>query len=243
MKALKKQSEVVELASTSKELAIDIPRVVRETIQLPVMGTSGMIPHRFSEKIKKEMLEKHTGKSAAKAKAPKDIHANLAGTLHYFNSADEEIFLERLRSKDKKPGDDVSDCLTDIQIGFPAIGFKKATVGACRNVDGIPMTLARGAFFVQAEENGLVEILYDSVAFREDMVRNSNGQPDIRHRCELQNWRANLKIILNPGVMSTKQLAGLIDIGGFAVGVGDWRPEKNGDNGTYTVDLEGGGNE
>ena len=70
------------------------------------------------------------------------------------------------------------------------------------------------------------------------MVRNANKQPDIRHRIELQEWKANITIILNPGVISPTQLIGLIDIGGFSVGIGDWRPEKDGDNGTYTIYQE-----
>ena len=153
VKKLKKNNDNDTDVTATKQLDISIQKVVRKTIIVGITGTSGLIPHRFAEKTIRQMVEKHTGKASAKAREPKDINANLAGTLHYLDPSDETFFLENLNTLEKRPGDNIADCLKDIRIGFPAIGFKKATVRACRNVDGIPMTIARGAFFIKPDDN------------------------------------------------------------------------------------------
>lgn len=61
------------------------------------------------------------------------------------------------------------------------------------------------------------------------------GTADIRYRGEFQEWSALLPIQYNAGVITKEQLANMLNMGGFAVGVGEWRPEKGGSYGMYHV--------
>lgn len=115
--------------------------------------------------------------------------------------------------------------------GFPAIGFKNAAVSACSHIDGITKVLARGAFHVVGE---LIKI-EGKPTMREDMVRVGMGIADIRFRGEFQEWEAVVEIRYNANVLSADQIVNLFNTAGFAIGVGEWRPEKDGSYGMFHV--------
>lgn len=114
--------------------------------------------------------------------------------------------------------------------GFPSIGFKAAMVRAGTYLD-FKMTFLRGAFHVPGE---LVRIDGDPT-MREDMVMIGMGKADIHYRGEFLPWEADLPITYNAGVISAEQLANLAVLAGFSVGVGEWRPEKNGQHGRWSL--------
>lgn len=114
--------------------------------------------------------------------------------------------------------------------GFPAIGVKSAMISACRFAD-MTMTVARGAFHIDAE---MLEVIGEPRP-REDMVRNSGMTADIRYRPEFVDWRVPVTIRFNASVISAEQIANLLNTAGFGVGIGEWRPEKNGSYGRFHV--------
>jgi hypothetical protein len=114
--------------------------------------------------------------------------------------------------------------------GFPAVAFKAAAVRAGTYAD-MKMTFLRGAFHVNGE---LVPIVGEP-EMREDMVRLPNRSADIRYRAQFIEWSARIPIQVNTSVLSIEQLANLMVLAGFSVGVGDWRPEKNGQFGRFEV--------
>jgi len=119
---------------------------------------------------------------------------------------------------------------TEDGYGFPSVGFKAAVVRAGTYSD-MKMTFLRGAFHVTGE---LVRIVGEP-SMREDMVRLQGKVADIRYRGEFKEWSAVVPVQLNTSVLSIEQLANLFVIAGFAVGVGEWRPEKNGQYGRFEV--------
>lgn len=133
----------------------------------------------------------------------------------------------------KDPEKDYSDSLYrhDDEHVFPAVAFKSAAVDACSHVAEITKVQARGAFHIIGE---WVKIEGEPSP-REDMVRVGMGAADIRYRAEFKQWRAKLKIRFNANVLSAEQITNLFNTAGFAVGVGDWRPEKNGSFGMFHV--------
>lgn len=137
--------------------------------------------------------------------------------------------------KDKKdPEQDYADSLyhlPDGKFGFPAVGFKSAAVSACRFAEGVKMTEARGAFHVLGE---MVEI-NGTPSPREDMVRVGMGTADIRFRGEFKEWSAVLRVRFNAASLSIAQITNLFNTAGFGVGVGEWRPEKDGSYGMFHV--------
>lgn len=184
-------------------LAIEVPRIDVRQMEITLIGDSPLISHRWSEKAKKEMLDKQM-KKAKTAKDAKDPEADFRASLYEF------------------PGGG---------YGFPCVGFKAAAVSACRFTD-TKMTEARGAFHVDGE---LAKIEGDEPTMREDMVRIGQGVADIRYRGEFKNWRTTLVISYNSAALSPAQIINLFNLAGFGVGVGEWRPEKDGPYGRFHV--------
>lgn len=70
---------------------------------------------------------------------------------------------------------------------------------------------------------------------REDMVRIAMGTADIRYRGEFKEWRTTFVIRYNANVLSLEQIVNLFNTGGFGIGVGEWRPQKDGSFGMFHI--------
>ena len=178
------------------EQKVEIPALDIRTREVAVRGTSPLIIHKFSEKARKQMQDKQGG--AAKLKRAPKVPREEFESARYIVEG--------------------KDCI-------PAVAFKKAMVGACRQVDGIPMTMARGAFHVIGD---MLPILGPPPTMRTDVVRLESGVADIRYRPEFKQWRVDLTIRYIASAMNPAQLINLLNVAGFAVGVGENRPEKSG---------------
>ncbi len=147
---------------------------------------------------------------------------------------DKQMKRAKTAKEAKNPEQDYRESLYHLPEGghgFPAIAFKSAAVSASRFVDGAKMTVMRGAFHIDQE---FVTIEGEPTP-REDMVRVGLGTADIRYRGEFREWAVTLPIKFNAGAISAEQIANLFNTGGFGVGVGEWRPEKNGPYGRFHV--------
>jgi len=60
---------------------------------------------------------------------------------------------------------------------------------------------------------------------------------DLRYRPLFNEWSAVLEVTFVKSSLTLESLLSLIDAGGMGVGVGEWRPERKGDYGTYKIDL------
>lgn len=186
--------------------SIELPAMRIETVNFTLVGDSPLIVHAWSEKAKRQMLDKQM-KKATKAKEAKDPEADYEACFY--------------RTEDGG-------------YGFPAIGVKAAMVGACRFVD-MKMTEARGAFHIDCE---MLPVIGEPRP-REDMVRVGMGTADIRYRPEFVAWKIPTPIKFNASVISAEQVANLLNTAGFAIGIGEWRPERNGQYGRFHVAGQG----
>ena len=188
---------------------IQIPALNIRHAELPIVGISPLIVHRWSEKAREQMLGKQMRK-ATPAKAAKDPQNDYEESLYHL------------------PGGG---------YGFPAIGFKAAAITAVTQISGLTKVLARGAFHIRGiptTEGEMVRIEGEP-RMREDMVRIAMGTADIRYRAEFPQWSCKLDIQYNASVIAPEQVANLLHAAGFAVGVGEWRPEKDGQYGMFEV--------
>lgn len=135
----------------------------------------------------------------------------------------------------------LNEVIPKSQFGFPTIAFKSAALDAgyqqgalVRNAGSgdLAKTTARGAFHILGE---FVEINGIPTP-REDMVRIGMGSADLCYRAEFKTWSTELFITFNKSVISMEQIVNLFRLGGFANGVGDWRPAKDGSFGTFHVE-------
>lgn len=188
-----------------------IDRIAAETLSVPIVGTAPLLVHKFSEKAKRQMLDAMQGKKSPKQ--PKDPKAEYEAAFY--------------RMKDGG-------------YGFPAIAFKAATVSASRFYGkSVTMTSLRQFIFIQGElgEDGQQMVsLVGEPSMREDVVRVGMGGTDLRYRPQFLEWQTTLQITYVTSALTRDSLLSLIDAGGLGVGVGEWRPEKKGDFGTYTID-------
>jgi hypothetical protein len=84
----------------------------------------------------------------------------------------------------------------------------------------------------------MAEIKGSIPEIREDMVRIGMGSADLRYRGEFKNWHMDLVIEYNSGGnLTLDQIVNVINAGGYIVGIGEWRPEKDGTFGRYHVEA------
>ena len=209
--------------AAKKDVAIELPALNIGLMEVTLIGDSPLIVHAWSAKAKKEMLDKQMkkAKAAKEAKNPK---------------ADFEASMYRL---------------ADGGYGFPSVAFKSAAVMAGTSVAGLTKVQARQAFHILGEDAdipgafegsksrvNLVRIEGGEPTMREDMVRVGMGTADLRYRPEFSKWRAKVLVRYNTNVLSESQILNLLNVAGFAVGVGEWRPEKDGQYGMFHVATE-----
>src|ERR1051325_392192 len=206
-------------------LKIELPDIELSRADIGIMGRTPLIVHAWNPKAKEEMLLKQMKQPFMReTKNPVEAFMrSMYRTYHGF-------------------------------YGIPAVGIKNAMVTACTSVEGITKTAARQAFIVLGERGrakaafadlhspvDLVRVLSPNPpAMREDMVRLAGvgNTADLRYRPEFWPWGAKVSILYNENVVELKQLLNLLNTAGFGVGLCEWRPERNGQNGAFRVASE-----
>jgi len=200
------------------DTAIELPKITTPTMEITLIGDTPLITHAWSLKAKKEMLDKQT-KKAKTAKSAKDPYADFEDSLYKIDGGG---------------------------YGFPSVAFKTAAVTAVTSVAGVTKVATRQAFHVVGEQamvqgaldgvlmrHDLVRIEGSKPQIREDMVRVGMGTADIRYRGEYWPWWVTLTVRFNASALSPEQILNLFNHAGFGVGVGEWRPEKDGQYGLF----------
>lgn len=119
---------------------------------------------------------------------------------------------------------DGDDCL-------PTIAFKKAIVDAASFSDDATKVLLRGSVFIPGE---FVKIQYEEMVMREDVVKVQMSS-DLRYRPEYRGWKITLPVQYDASQISLEQLVNFVSRAGFSIGIGEHRPQKNGQNGRFRV--------
>lgn len=199
-----------------------IPSINVKEEQITLVGDSPLIVHRFSEKVKREMLDKQMKKATTKGRDAKNPAGDFIESLYWLSGEPTEHTMEAFEAAVK----------AGATFGFPSIAFKSSAVSAAYRA-GITKDkmVGRGAFHIDGE---FVQIDGTPI-MREDMVRLQGTTADIRHRGEFREWQTTFTIRYNAGVYSLEQIYNFFNLGGFACGVGEWRPEKDGNNGMFHV--------
>lgn len=184
-----------------------------QRVVIPIEGTTPLIPHRWSEKARRLMLEKQQGRSARAKHEPKDKLAEAMASCYWLDA-------ERT------------------QPGLPATAFKASIVDASRFFEGVTMVQLKIAVFVEGEGLEQLVPIEGEKTLREDTPRNSTGVADLRYRYAFSPWRATLHIRFPTNLLDQDSIVNLVRAAGFG-GVGDWRPSspksKTGTFGCFTV--------
>jgi hypothetical protein len=206
---------LAETVAVEPQVAVEeISRIEAETLDVPILGTAPLIVHRFTEKAKRQMLDAMQGRRTPKeARDPQKDYEDA-----FYRLADGSGY------------------------GFPVLGFKAATIGAARFYGkAVTMTSLKQFIYVHGlagTDGSLLARIEGEPTMREDVVRIGRGGTDLRYRPMFSDWRAVVRFTYIPSVLTRNSLLSLIDAGGMGVGVGEWRPEKDGVYGTYRVDPD-----
>lgn len=219
------------------EETIEIRPLKRSIAKIRIVGDSPLIVHAWSEKAMRQMLETQMQtKSKSKKKDAKSPFADFVNSMYW---------LTEKPKTDAKTEDEIEEAYTNAlqngaKFGFPVVAIKKAANSAAyrngwvRNQMGL-----RGAYFLRSESDGLAEIIStEPPQMREDMVRINMGKADIRYRGQFNNWHIVLTLEYNEnGDISLEDIINCINAGGYSVGIGEWRPEKDGEYGRFHVEV------
>ena len=229
--AAKKNEDVV--------MKVELPKIDLGVFAVQIIGDSPLIVHKWSHKAKEEMLGKQM-KKASKGKEAKVPVKDFVDSLYWLDEAGnlldtpQEIPEELETITNDTPYEEVEAVIRKGRFGFPTCAFKASAIDAGYQQGVIAKkTTARGAFHILGE----FAVIEGIPEMREDMVQigGMSKVADIRYRPEFKQWKTTLTIKYNKSVITPEQIMNLLNYGGFANGVGEWRPSRDGSFGTFHV--------
>lgn len=194
-------------STESKTREVVIPALQRRIVEARLKGTTPLLVHRYSDEERAKMEAAQQGAAKTK-KAPRDPQAEFEAAQYR---------------------------LPDGRHGFPAIGVKLAMVSAGMRFAEEKGTQLKGAFSIPAD---LLEIESPTPPrMRSDRVvlQGMSRPSSISYRPEYWPWEMTVPLVYNANFISLDQLLNLLQLAGFAVGIGDWRVEKDGTFGQFEV--------
>jgi hypothetical protein len=186
-----------------------------------IVGDTPIITHAWSEKAKREMLQKQV-KATKAGKDARDPQADFVSSLYEMG---EGVF------------------------GFPATGVKNCILSAAHKDKGIARSGVMSALWIDAEmirvrpalagavcDMPLIRIWGSEPEMREDMVKIGSGlnkTANLAYRAQFTIWGMRVTGRFNPTVVNEEALAFLIQESGFSSGLGEWRNERKGMFGAF----------
>lgn len=218
----------------SKNEVVEIRPLMIKKVTMQLVGDTPLIMHAWSEKAKRMMLEAQMGVAKGKKKDPKSPVSDFVRSMYWLtpmpdvDAAKSEVEREQMFEDAIAAG---------ARFGFPVTAFKQAAISAAYRMGWAKDKVSlRGAFFIDADASGMIEIKSDAPVMREDMVKVGMGTADIRYRGEFRNWSAEITLSYNANAAyGLDAIVNMINAGGYVCGVGEWRPEKDGQCGMFHV--------
>ncbi len=216
------------MAKNTTEI-IEIRPIQIRKATIHIVGDTPLIMHAWSEKAKREMLEKQMKVTKTKAKDAKNPVEDFIRSMYWLTPMPTDMTEDGFHTAIDNGA----------RFGFPVTAFKQAAISAAYRMGWAKDKMSmRGAFFIDGDENQMLEIKSDTPIMREDMVKVGMGTADIRYRGEFRNWSADINVSFNEnGQYSLEQIINIINAGGYVCGVGEWRPERDGQYGMFHVEA------
>ena len=206
--------------STTEIIEIRPIQIQKATIH--IVGDTPLIMHAWSEKAKREMLEKQMKATKTKSRDAKNPVEDFIRSMYWLSPMPEEMTMDAFEES----------VANGARFGFPITAFKQAAISAAYRMGWTKDKMSmRGAFFIDGDENQMLEIKSDAPIMREDMVKvgGMSKTADIRYRGEFKTWEIPLRLKFNrDGKYTLEQILNMVNFGGFGVGIGEWRPERDG---------------
>lgn len=241
------------MANQKKETIVEIKPFNIVRIPIRIVGDSPLITHCWDAKAKRQILESELNIKKTKGeKEKKNPVEDFVSSMYWLTPMPDPMTDEA-----------VDSALQTARFGFPLSGLKQAAISAAYRMGWVKDKMSlRGAFFIEPSENGyyagdlalndtktkidiipnvyhsepMIEIKSDTPIMRQDMVKVGMGSADIRYRGEFQNWSAEFLLFFNEnGNYSIDHIVNFLNAGGYVCGLGEWRPERDGQYGMFHV--------
>lgn len=202
------------MSKKSETTEVTIQPLKRGSVRLRIIGVTPLFQNRMANKAKQQLLV--GGQKKGKADRAAIKHDPVA---EFRDSA--EIL----------PGGPTA-------LGLRVVAVKAAMATAALETPGLTKTSAQRLLFMPGDHAKL----YGTPQLRMDVVRSAdiNRTPDIRSRCYLPKWGAEIEIHFITPQLSVQGVVSLLCNAGILVGVGDYRQEKGkGAFGSFRVLGEG----
>lgn len=211
------------------ENVIQITPLDIKKVNIRIVGDTPLIVHAWSDKAKKMMLDAQMGVTKTKAKEKKDPFADFMDSMYWITE----------KPAKSTPEEFVKAVENGAKFGFSVGAIKQAANSAAYRLKWVKSQMElRGTYFLKSEYGDLGEIKGCIPEMREDMVRVGMGTADIRYRGEFKDWYMDFTLEYNAsGGMTLEQIINCINAGGYCCGIGEWRPEKDGDFGRFHVET------
>ena len=232
---------------------VAIKPIEQTRIKVKIIGDSPLIMHCWDAKAKRQVLEPELGIKRSKGeKETKNPSADFVSSMYWLTPMPAEM-----------TDDAISEALQTARFGFPLTGLKQAAISAAYRMGWVKDKMSlRGAFFIEPTAEGyyagdlqinesrtqidiipnvyhrepMIEIVSDMPVMRQDMVKVGMGSADIRYRGEFNNWSAEFTVSFNKnGNYSLDHIINFLNAGGYVCGLGEWRPERDGQFGMFHV--------
>lgn len=202
------------MVKKAKETIIEVEPIKMETMRVCIVGTTPMIMHRFSKKAREELLFPK-GRANSAEKAEKLKHDPVSEFR-------ESIYMNR---DTKRPS----------AVHIPDGTFQKALASAALDLPGASKAQILRLVSVQRQID-----MFGVPTLGMDMVRSSgmDRTPDVRTRAYFAEWACRLEIDYVSSLLKQNQIVNLLAAAGMIVGVGDWRPQKGGSFGKFSIVSE-----
>lgn len=218
MKAMK-MSAPPKVGEGVQRIEIKAPNL--RVLVCEIVGSSPLVQARFAEKsiraMEAKMLAGSTATARKKQRSARDFEDDFAQAQHISEEG---------------------------WNGIPASAIRSACIAACRLVS-LTMTLAKMSIFVLADGvdrvdgTPLVRLQVGAPERNKMIVRNANGQPDIRVRPMWRQWSARVRVQYDADQFRAEDVVNLLMRAGMQVGIGEGRPFSTNSNGlgwgTFTV--------
>ena len=192
-----------------------------------LVGTTPLITHAWSEKAKREMLQKQV-KATKGGKSARDPHEDFVSSLYEMGQEGKKTI-----------------------YGFPVTGIKNAILSSAHKDKGVARSIVQTSLWLDADmvrvrpalagaicDMPLVRIYGGVPEMREDMVRIGKGlnkTSNLAYRGQFTHWAIKVSGRFNSTVLSAQALAFLLAEAGMGIGIGEWRNEKKGIFGSFRV--------
>jgi hypothetical protein len=205
----------------SKRLTLTLSKKsIWQRFDVWLVGDAPLICHAWSEKAKREMLAKMV-KAVKQAREERDPQEEFRSSLYEMGNG----------------------------YGFPVTALKKAILSYAHKDKGIAKTEVKSGLWLDYEvisqrpalagarcDMPLVRIWSLKPEMREDMVRikgRGGTSANFAYRAQFFPWAIKLTGKFDPNTVPEESMQFLLEGGGRACGIGDWRPEKDGVFGSF----------